>query len=174
MKVLILAAGYGTRLGDLTKDKPKVLLEVGDIPLIERILIRLDEAAISKIIVNLHYLPNQVTDYLKSRVMYYYEPKLLGHFGTIDALQPWLEGEPFFVINGDTISNIDFTKMLIMQDENKILNAMDEWRSVGTWLYPAKYFDNKEMEVKPYRQDNLVWHDIGTPERLRAARKAFQ
>lgn len=173
MRALILAAGYGTRLGELTKDKPKPLIEVNGRSVIEGIIERLHLHGIAQIIVNLHYLPLVITERIMNKALYYYEPKLLGHDGTIDALKDWLKDDDFFVINGDTISNVDYTQMKCLYKEKTISVLMDQWRCAGTWIYSKEYFENKNLPVIPYRPSGLEWHDIGTKERLEEARKFY-
>jgi NDP-sugar pyrophosphorylase family protein len=173
-KALILAAGYGTRLGELTKNHPKPTIQVGGKSVIEHIISNLHAHSITEIIVNVHYLPMIITEKLDSNALYYYEPTLLGHEGTINALRKWLEGDAFFVINGDTISNVDYHSMSYRARMSAIVALMDNWRCAGTWLYPPNYFDNQEIPVIPYRQSGLVWHDIGTKARLTEAKKYYE
>lgn len=174
MRAIILCAGYGTRLGTLTKDRPKPMIEIAGRPVIEHILTRLSIHGINDIIVNLHYLSGIIPEYLGNRVLYYYEPRLLGHEGTIRALHNWLSSEEsFFVVNGDTISDVDYTAMIQFHQKGTITSYMDEWRSAGTWIYSREYFINKDISVRPYRQRNSIWYDIGTPERLEEARKYY-
>ena len=172
MRAILLSAGYGSRLGKLTKKVPKPLIEVGGRPIIDHIITRLNLAKVYEIIVNLHYLSPQITRYLGDRVLYYYEPKLLGHKGTIMALRDWLT-EDFMVINGDTLSNVDYSQMIKLHKKGTITVAMEEWRSIGTWIYSSEYFENPSIPVIPYRWANCIWFDIGTPERLKEARKFY-
>lgn len=169
IKALILAAGYGTRLGELTKNKPKPLITIGRKPIVELIIDRLRIHGVEDIVINFHYLPDMLPEKLKSKAVYYYEPKLLGHNGTIQALKSWLSGDDFFVINGDTYSEVDYTAMMVSHTHNTITVFMDEWRCAGTWLYCKHYFD-KPLLVDPYRP-KVKWFDIGTPQRLQKARK---
>lgn len=172
MKALILAAGYGSRLGDITKDTPKPTIVVGGRTVIEQIIDNLHIHGITQIIVNLHYLPTVITERINNRALYFYEPRLLGHDGTMHALEKWLDDD-FFVINGDTISNVDFSKMRTYHKEKTISVLMDNWRCAGTWLYSKEYFQDKTLPVIPYRPENLEWHDIGDPERLRIAKEFY-
>lgn len=174
MKALILSAGYGTRLGELTKDRPKPTIEVGGKTVIERIIENLHLHGLTEIIVNLHYLPTVMTERITNKALFYYEPVLLGHEGTIMALRKWLERDDFFVINGDTISNVDYTLMKQRHVSGSITALMDENRCAGVWIYPPNYFQNQNTPIVPYRPPNLVWHDMGTPERLKEAQEYYE
>ena len=99
---------------------------------------------------------------------------LLGHEGTISALSNWLKGEDFFLINGDTISNVNLTEMRNKHREKSISVLMDAWRCAGTWLYSKEYFNDSNLPIFPYRPSGLVWHDTGTPERLEEAKKYYE
>ncbi len=171
MKVICLAAGYGTRLGSLTKDKPKPLVDINGKPLIEHIMTRLALHGLTEVIVNLHYLPELLPAYLHERALYYYEPKLLGHRKTIMALRHWLQDDDFMVINADTITDIDYTDMMLFHRGHgpSITSAMDEYRATGTWIYSKEVF-HRILPLNPYRRD-FTWIDAGTPERLEEARK---
>ena len=170
---IILSAGYGSRLGDITKDKPKPTIEIGGKTVLQRIVENLHSHGIFKIIVNCHYLPIIITEKMGVNCLYFYEERLLGHDGTIAALKRWIN-EDFFVCNGDTVSNINYRDMVNVHKPSTILAAMESWRCVGSWLYSREYFDNPNLPVVPYRPQNLVWHDIGTPARLEEARKYYE
>lgn len=174
VKALCLAGGYGTRLGDLTKNTPKPLIEVAGKPVLEHLIDNLNLHNVSQLIVNTHYLPTQVNKALQTRALYYHVPTLLGHSGTIFALKNWLEDDFFFVLNGDTLSNINYSQMLNYKRENEIVAAMDENRAVGTWLYPPKFFKDADLPIRPYRPPDLIWFDIGTPERLKEAKSYYE
>src|SRR5215472_18972691 len=65
MKAMILAAGLGTRLRPLTNDRPKALVEVSGRTLLEITIARLKEFGVSELIINVHYHPAQIVDYLE-------------------------------------------------------------------------------------------------------------
>ncbi|MCR5444683.1 MAG: nucleotidyltransferase family protein [Bacteroidales bacterium] len=67
MEGFILAAGLGTRLRPLTDDRPKALVEVGGMTLLERTLRTLESAGIEHIVVNVHHFADKVVDYLEHR-----------------------------------------------------------------------------------------------------------
>jgi mannose-1-phosphate guanylyltransferase len=106
LRALILAGGYGTRLGELTKTIPKALVEVGGIPIIDRTINKLNEIGITEITVNTHYLNEMVTEHLTTKfpelnLRIVFEPKLLGTAGTLKANIDWLATDDFIVMHGD-------------------------------------------------------------------------
>ena len=66
MEGFILAAGLGTRLRPLTNDRPKALVEVGGVTLLERTIRRLEEAGIRHIVVNVHHFADKVIDFVNT------------------------------------------------------------------------------------------------------------
>lgn len=64
MKALIFAAGLGTRLGAITRTMPKALVEVGGEPMLKRVIIKLKDAGISEMVVNIHHHADTIRDYL--------------------------------------------------------------------------------------------------------------
>ena len=85
-----------------------------------------------------------------------------------------MENDDFIVQNGDTISNVDYTEMMRNHKEKSISILYDNWRAAGSWIYSEKYFTDKNLPIFPYRPNGLIWHDVGTPERLEAARNYFE
>ena len=170
MKAIILAAGYGTRLGTLTKNLPKPLIKVGNKTVLEQIVDRLNLHGVYQIIINTHYLPVQINKALETRALYYHVSRLLGHKGTIYALKDWIKDDWFFVINGDTLSNVNYTEMMNLRRVDEVLALMDENRCAGTWLYPPIYLQNADLPIRPYRPNDLEWVDIGTRKGLKEAR----
>ena len=174
IRAIILAGGRGTRLGDLTKNLPKPLIKVGSKTVLEQIVDRLNLHGIHQIIINTHYLPVHINQSLELRALYYHVPRLLGHKGTIFALKDWVKDDYFLTINGDTISNVNFSEMLNLKRDDRIIALMDENRCAGTWLYPPEYLTNTQLPIQPYRPTDLIWHDIGTPERLKEAEEFYK
>lgn len=173
-KALILAAGRGVRLGELTKNQPKPTIKVGNKTILRRIIENLHLNKIYEIIINCHYLPMMIVEEAGFEALFFYEEQLLGHEATIQHLRKWLEGDDFFVINGDTISNVNFLDMIQQHQKGTIGILLDSWRAAGVWLYPKEFFESTDIVIKPYRPSGLVWFDVGTPERLEAARKHYE
>ena len=65
--LMLFAAGFGTRMGQLTADRPKPLIEVAGKPLIDHALALAEGAGIGRVVVNLHYRGGQMVDYMAGR-----------------------------------------------------------------------------------------------------------
>jgi mannose-1-phosphate guanylyltransferase len=117
MKALILAAGFGTRLGKLTEYKPKALVKVGGTPILDHNIRKLLNAGISEILINTHYLSDQVEDFLKGQpyrelVKTVFEPSLLGTAGSVKANWDFFEGNDFLVMHGDNYFEAELKPLL--------------------------------------------------------------
>ena len=64
MKALLLAAGFGSRLGGVTKNMPKCLVKVGQETMLDHWLYKLDRLGISEFVINSHYLAEQVDTFI--------------------------------------------------------------------------------------------------------------
>lgn len=67
MKAFLFSAGLGTRLKPYTDDRPKALVEVGGIPLVEIALGKLKEAGVTDVMVNVHHFADMLESFLKSK-----------------------------------------------------------------------------------------------------------
>ena len=117
MKALILAAGFGTRLGDLTRTTPKALVKVGHAAILDHNIRKLLESGISEILVNTHYLSEKIESYLADQhyrmfVSTIYEPELLGTAGTIKANWECFDGDNFLVMHGDNYFEDNLTSLI--------------------------------------------------------------
>lgn len=103
--ILIFAAGFGTRMGPITKTTPKPLIPVNGIPLIDHNLALVKDAGIQNIVVNLHHLADQLEHHLKPfhTVTRIIEPAILETGGGIKNALPTLGNAPVFTMNSDAI-----------------------------------------------------------------------
>lgn len=116
MKAMILAAGLGKRMRPLTEHVPKPLLKIGEKYLIEFHLEKLAAAGIKDVVINTHWLAQQITANLGGgerwglRLHYSHEPDLLETAGGIVQALSMLTDEEqpaFLLINGDVYSELD-------------------------------------------------------------------
>lgn len=104
---MIFAAGFGTRMGALTKTRPKPLLPVAGRPLIDHTLDLLQAVKPARIVINTHYLPDQIADHLSGRdvILSPEQPEILDTGGGLKAALPLLAADAVFTANSDTIWN---------------------------------------------------------------------
>ncbi len=115
MKALILAAGLGTRLLPYTEKTPKPLFSLGGKPLLEHTIERLVKAGCDCIAVNTHHLADRIETFLSAKsfpvpVFVSREQVVLGAGGAMKKLENFWGTEPFLVVNGDIVSDIDCDK----------------------------------------------------------------
>lgn len=114
MEGFILAAGLGTRLRPLTNDRPKALVEVRGVTLLERSIRRLEEAGIEHIVINVHHFADKVIDFVESRTWQATidisdeRDLLLDTGGGLKHAAPLFSGKDNILIhNVDILSDID-------------------------------------------------------------------
>lgn len=113
MKAVVLCAGMGTRLGELTLSKPKPLLAIGDEPLLAHTLRYLARHGLRDVGINLHFLPEQIIEAIGDgaafgvRVHYSREDTLLGTAGALRHMRPWMGDDAVTVLYGDLLLDHD-------------------------------------------------------------------
>jgi NDP-sugar pyrophosphorylase family protein len=131
VKAIVLCAGYGTRLGDLTREIPKAMLPLAGRPLLEYTIEYLAAQGCDDLAVNLHFCPEQIESYfgdgrrLGVRIHYSCEPQLLGTAGAIKELAPWLaDADDFLVIYGDILTDQDLAPLWQVQQRHGALATL--------------------------------------------------
>ncbi|MEN0015505.1 MAG: NDP-sugar synthase [Solirubrobacteraceae bacterium] len=104
---MVLAAGLGTRLRPITYELPKPMVPVVDRPVMAHIVDLLKSQGITEIIANLHYFPDTIREYFGDEIVYRYEPELLGTAGGVRNCRDFFGDEPFLVISGDALTDLD-------------------------------------------------------------------
>ena len=125
-KAMVLSAGLGRRMGDLSKTTPKPLTMVAGKSLLDRILAKLLDLDLAPIVVNVHHLADKIESHLSSYVMRGdvcisdERDKLLETGGGVKKANPLLDSE-FFVVNSD----------ILWEDLNPSLNSLKIMQ--GAW-----------------------------------------
>lgn len=128
-KVVLMAGGFGTRLRPLTNEIPKPLLQVGDKPILETIINGFAKYGFTNIIISVSYKAEMIKKYFGDgskfgvSIEYVYEDKRMGTAGALSFMKDKLS-EPFFVMNGDLLTNINFQHMLEYHMSNKTVATM--------------------------------------------------
>jgi NDP-sugar pyrophosphorylase family protein len=111
---LLLTAGLGTRLRPLTLVRAKPAIPVGGVPLVRRIVSWLVANGVTDLVANLHHLPATLTGVLGdgsdlgASVRYSWEqPVVLGSAGGPRLALPIVGADRFFILNGDTLTDVD-------------------------------------------------------------------
>lgn len=116
-KVILMAGGLGTRLKPLTQKTPKPLLKIGSKPILETIIENFSNHGFKDIIISVNYKANMIKDYFQDgskfgvNIEYIEETKRLGTAGALSLLKEKPK-EPFFVMNADLLTNINFSHLL--------------------------------------------------------------
>ena len=109
-EAFVLAAGLGTRMRPLTEAVPKPAIPFLNRPILHWILDSLEAAGVERVIINLHHLPQAVRSAADSHgrmeVRYSFEPEILGTAGCFHPIRGLLQGEAFYVVNGDVFHDL--------------------------------------------------------------------
>ena len=162
--VLIMAGGFGKRLGSITKKTPKPLLKIGNEIILEGLLKKLEKANFNNIYISTFYLHKKIEKFLKNRIYknsnitLLLEDKPLGTAGSI-SLVPQEDRGLLMVINADVVSDLDFEAISLLHCEK--LNDIT--------LAVAKYSQNipfgivdfdKKLNFKSLREKPIIDHYI--------------
>lgn len=115
---MILAAGLGTRLLPVSKTIPKPIVPVLNVPNVVHTIALLKRAGVHEIILNLHYLPDPIKQFLGTgekwgvRLEYSMEPQILGTGGGVKKAERFFREEPFLLANCDFVTDIDLAPFI--------------------------------------------------------------
>jgi len=168
-QAMVLAAGLGLRMRPITDKTPKPMVKVANRTLLDHALDRLVAAGVTKAVVNIHHLADQIADHLKFRrdieiVISDETDLLLETGGGVKKALPDLDSDPFYVVNSDVLwlnSNTDALQRLAdLWDDDKmdallLLHSTVEaygYRGRGDFLVDplGKLARRPEREISPY------------------------
>lgn len=115
-KVVLMAGGLGTRLSPLTDVKPKPMLHVGNKPILETIIENFAKYGFSDFLISVNYKSHMIEEYFGNgdrhgvKIEYVHESKRLGTAGALSLMKTKLD-QPFFVMNGDLLTDVNFEHM---------------------------------------------------------------
>jgi NDP-sugar pyrophosphorylase family protein len=168
MKAMILCAGYGSRLGELTRDTPKPLLRAGGETLLDYILANLQRHGYSDVLINLHHHADQIRSGLESwadrgvSITYSHEESLLGTAGALKNVESFFAQEEAFLIHyGDIVTDLDITKMLHFHRERNAAATLlvhASQKSNSALSFDENYCVQQFVERPPER----FWKTAGT------------
>lgn len=128
-KVVLMVGGLGTRLRPLTDKTPKPMLKVGDKPILETIILNFKKYGFTEIILSVSYKSEIIENYFGNgskfgvNIEYVHEEKRMGTAGALGLISDKLD-KPFFVMNGDLLTNINFEHMMDYHVSNSSIATM--------------------------------------------------
>ena len=131
-KAMILAAGFGKRIHPLTLKSPKPLLKIGNETLLSNTLKFLEKFGIKQVVINVHYLGDQIIDYIDKNkfnliiTLVKEKEKILGTGGGVLNVINHFSNEPFLIINPDTIWNMRHLEELKTMEKEFFVNTTAE------------------------------------------------
>ncbi len=130
-KAIVLAAGLGTRLGQLTAEKPKALVEWEGKPLIDHILAKLKTSGFNDVIINVHHHAEMIMEHVQKmdsfgiNIAFSHEKEeLLDTGGGIKNAAWFFDDQPFLVYNVDILSNIDLAAFMSAHQQHGCIASM--------------------------------------------------
>lgn len=143
MKVFIPAAGKGTRLGLLTSEKPKALVEIAGRPMLYHLINKLKDAGFCEFVINVHHHATLIEDYLRKHNNFDVDirisdekDQLLNTGGGLVKAASLFEGDqPFLVHNVDILSDIDLKAFYDQHiEENNDISLLVQKRETSRYL----------------------------------------
>jgi len=163
MRVMIMAAGKGTRLRPLTDLVPKPMAPIVNRPALYHILRLLGRHGFRKVVINLHHLPEAITGYfggaawMGMEVTYSLEPELLGTAGGVKNNADFLGGDTFLVMSGDALTDIDLTGLVAAHRRRGSIATLAVKEVADPSLYGVVVVDDDDRVVgfqeKPAREE---------------------
>ncbi len=126
MKIIILAGGKATRLPESARNIPKLLVKIAGKTILQHQVDLLKKHGLNNIRFSLGYEADKIIKYLNGKYEYIIEPKPLGTGGAIKFASKDLK-EDFMVLNGDVLSNIDFSKFVESHKNSPQQNNLVVW-----------------------------------------------
>ncbi len=148
MIAVVMAGGEGSRLRPLTLGRPKPMVPMLNIPVMEHILTLLKRHGITEIVVTVHYLASVIEDYFGDGsefgvdIHYALEETPLGTAGSVKNAEQWLK-EPFLIISGDAITDIDLTAAIEFHKEKQSTATLVLYRVASPLEYGVVITDNQ-------------------------------
>ncbi|AUS85406.1 alcohol dehydrogenase [Lysinibacillus sp. YS11] len=128
-KVVLMLGGLGTRLRPLTNDIPKPMLKIGNKPILENIIEGFKQYGYTNFIFSVNYRKEVIQNYFQNgeafdvQIEYIEEEKRMGTAGALSLLKHRLK-EPFFVMNGDLLTQINFEQLMDFHIEQQSIATM--------------------------------------------------
>ncbi len=148
---MILAAGFGTRMKDLANHLPKALLQLGNSNLLHLNLLKLRNAGINTVVINLHHLGYMIKKHIVENpiqgltIYFSEEEKILGTGGGIANAEMFFENEIILVINSDILSDLFLSEFINHFFQKKPLASIVVLPSRNYKEYSLVTYDDQKL-----------------------------
>ncbi|MFQ5838371.1 MAG: sugar phosphate nucleotidyltransferase [Thermoplasmata archaeon] len=165
MKALVLAAGRGTRLGDLTKDKPKAVLQVGSRPILDYILHACQSVDVEELVLVVGYREKVLRDHVGEgqewgfEVSYVTNPKsrVTENAYSVFLAREQLQRRRFLLVNADTLFHPGIAVALTERQRSRAILAVDMEKKLGREemkvIVDGSQVTEISKELEPQRAD---------------------
>lgn len=153
MQAFVFSAGLGTRLRPLTLRRPKVMVPIAGQPVISYVLDHLRTHNIDRTILNLHYQPDQIRNFVSSgdkwgmNVRYSYEAEIRETGGGLKYAAPQLDASTIVIYNGDILCDVNLTEMIRWHKNKKALATL----LVADWCDPKQVAFDASQRITDIR-----------------------
>ncbi len=195
VQALVMAGGYGRRLGERTRSIPKPLLPVGGRPILDHVLTALEDAGVVRVHVSVHYLADKIRSFVAGRanraeIVLIEEEEALGTAGALGRLDGMISG-PILVVNGDVLTRVDLHALhdfqlrhgfdatvgvarhdievpfgVIRYDDDGLFESIEEKPSISNFIAAGVYYLGPEFSALVPQE-----RPIDMPELLTLGRK---
>ena len=160
---VVMAGGFGKRMGSYTANTPKPMLEVAGKPILEHLILRAKNSGFVNFVVAVHYLGELIEQYfndgsrLEVNIEYIRENHPMGTVGALSLMNP-IPDVPFVVSNADLVSSVDFGSLLDFHTSN----TSDATIAVRTheWQNPFGVVELNEEKIVAIREKPIVTSNI--------------
>jgi len=176
MQAVILAAGKGTRMFPLTKDKPKILIEINGKPFLYYVLENLKKAGITELAIVVNYHKEKIEEYIRAhklKITIITQPEAKGTGDALRQAKYFCGREDFIVMNGDNLYSVEDLKTVQKKDELCYIvgKEMEEWQKYGVLvttkdqylvkiIEKPKEFVGKMINVGLYKCTSDIWRAV--------------
>ena len=184
MKTVILAGGYGTRLGDVTKTIPKSMIEIGGMPVLWHIMKIYSQYDLTDFIVCCGYKGQVIKEYFE-KLSEPWQIKLVDTGvntmtgGRIKRIEKYLNNETFCLTYGDDLKHVNITELISFHrkkkkfvtltaaqppgrfgilnlEDDKVLEILEKPPGDGNWINGGYYVLEPEV-LKYLENDSTIW-----------------
>lgn len=162
MKAVILAGGKGTRLRPYTTVFPKPLMPIGDKPILEIIIRQLRAQNLKEVIITIGHLGELIINFfgdgnqLGVNIKYSKEDQPLGTAGGLGLIKEELK-EPFLMVNGDTLTTLDYSQLIDYHERNGAIATVALKRRETYLDFGIVELDNTDC-IKEYAEKPTINH----------------